>query len=451
MTTKFECKGQWRLPNSDQWYGGTLTFDPDSGALLEIFGTFNKNVLDYADQEIVLGKTTSGDITLVTNWFKTTKYINDGVRIGVYEPIFIIEGQHFDTSTALNFRKVKFNGFNLFQWLDISGLEHDFSKMDEGYSISYHKRPNVKFELTEGCQGEIEFGSPIRFEDSNNKIEIKEKCSVSLSYLKKTPYIEILNDIVCFLGFVTFVTYEQSYALDITFQDDDFFEEFQKTRRTKSINCYFQNGFFSSKYKLRRKHEHLVCYKDINQIFPTIIKNWYNEYSKLDPVFSLVLNSFRDRYRFSIANFMDNVRALEAFHRMTHNNSVLSESEYILKVNKIVDNQSLEKQDIEWLQDRLKYGNEPSLSKRIKELIGDCSSSFIVKSSKERKAFCGKVVDSRNYYTHYDKSLKNKALKGKKLAILNRKLKWLLYSSILSHIGLDASHFKEGLESLLSD
>lgn len=41
MTTKMEYKGQWKLPDAEEWINGTLTFDPEFGGKLELFGTFN--------------------------------------------------------------------------------------------------------------------------------------------------------------------------------------------------------------------------------------------------------------------------------------------------------------------------------------------------------------------------------------------------------------------------
>ncbi|MCK4799137.1 MAG: hypothetical protein KAT05_17325, partial [Spirochaetes bacterium] len=72
MIAKFEHKGKWKLPESDTWFNGTLSYDPDNGAILEIYGSFN-SFIDRSSKEIVLGKTIAGDITLIDVWYRKTK------------------------------------------------------------------------------------------------------------------------------------------------------------------------------------------------------------------------------------------------------------------------------------------------------------------------------------------------------------------------------------------
>ncbi len=269
--TKIEHKGKWRLPQSDEWFDGTLSFDPDIGARLEIFGTFNTFFLDRSSKEIILGKTTAGDITLIDNWYRNTKTIHNGITIGTYEPIFIIIGHHFEKTEDISFRKVIFRAFNLFQWLDKAGLNFSSDYSVGSYNVSFNRPDSINFDLNELSRGEISFESPTNSSDFYNKIELSEQAYIVLSYTEKTHYKTILKDIRVLIGFITFCTFEQSYALDITFKDENFTEEIQKFKSEKNIKCFFQNNSYDSKYKLRRKHEHLVKYKDIQEKFPELI------------------------------------------------------------------------------------------------------------------------------------------------------------------------------------
>ena len=79
------------------------------------------------------------------------------------------------------------------------------------------------------------------------------------------------------------------------------------------------------------------------------------------------------------------------------------------------------------------------LSCTLKDLFGN---------AKERKSFIRKVVDTRNYFTHYDIGLENQALSGKKLGDLEKldrlhlKLKALLQLHFLKLIGMDIKSIK---------
>src|SRR5690606_5659347 len=120
-----------------------------------------------------------------------------------------------------------------------------------------------------------------------------------------------LMDIYVFSGFITLNTFEQSYATKIMLRDEDYFED----KKSKTISCLYNNPSYSSRYKHRTKGEHLVHYDDIKEQFPELIKNWYQKYHEIKPVFSLLLYSFKDKLKFSEDKFMDMIRAVETFHR----------------------------------------------------------------------------------------------------------------------------------------
>lgn len=124
MVEQFECKGRWKIPGEETWYNGALQFLPESGTTLEIFGTFNSGLLNRETKTIILGETNKGNITLVDNYYKTTRHSSESdVTIGIYRPNFIIVGHHFESFESIQFRKVTFKTFNLFEWFDISGFK----------------------------------------------------------------------------------------------------------------------------------------------------------------------------------------------------------------------------------------------------------------------------------------------------------------------------------------
>ncbi len=62
--------------------------------------------------------------------------------------------------------------------------------------------------------------------------------------------------------------------------------------------------------------------------------------------------------------------------------------------------------------------------------------------TKLRKHFIGKVIDTRNYLTHYDEKLAQQAAKGKGLWSLCMKLEALFQLHFLRLIGLDGDLIK---------
>jgi hypothetical protein len=62
--------------------------------------------------------------------------------------------------------------------------------------------------------------------------------------------------------------------------------------------------------------------------------------------------------------------------------------------------------DRDWLEEKLEYSHEPNLAKRLREVMARCAqvSRRIVGNSKARGSFAWKVVETRNFETHLDRS-----------------------------------------------
>jgi hypothetical protein len=444
MIETFEHKGKWKLPESDNWFYGTLNFDPDNGARLEIFGSFN-TFLDRSSKAIVLGKTIAGDITLIDVWYRTTRSSSNGIIVGVYRPQIIIEGHHFKNESEICFRHVTSKIFNLYQWFDQSGTEENYDYSNGNYRISYSKLAPISFKLNDGCEGKVLFDSPVSFGDFSNEKNIKEQSYFSLDYKEKTYYEDILDDLRYLTGFITLFTYEQSYPLSITFRDEDYSESFSHRSHLKYIKCFYQNSLFNSKYKLRVPHEHLVKYESVTDSFPGLIKKWYEMYQEYESVFTLMLTSFRQKNHFSVEKFMDTIKAIESFHRNSQNNERIPQKDYESLVDKILQSVNLNEDDTLWLENKLK-GNEPSLNKRLVNLIRENQNIFIIENILDEKKFAREITSSRNYYTHYDKTKEKEALKGKELFEATVNLMALLYSMIFKELGLKNANFEEGLK-----
>lgn len=450
MVEKFACKGSWRLPDSATWLNGELKFSPDSGIALELYGTFSKNVFDQSDHNIILGRTTEGDITLFKSYYKTTKRVYGQISIGVYKPTIILIGKHFNTVEEITFREVSFTLFNLFEWCGISGFKTNFNDVPQEYSIGYLKPDDIEFPYHKDCDGRISFFNPIQMEDQNNRIELEEHCSVLFKYKEKENFDKILTDMTVFQKFITLSTFEQSYPLSITFRDDDYFIEDQKVRQKLNIICIYQNTYYNKNYKIRRSFETLLKLQEIQNDFPKLIWNWYEKYHEIEPAFILLLDYFIDKTRFDTEKFMDIVRGLETFHRNTSQEQRLPKPEFSKKIKKILETVDLSKSEKEWLKNELQYSNELKLKERLNELIYKYSNKYIQNQIVDISTFCKDVVNTRNYYTHYGAHLKKKSLTGNDLFKTTQKLTGLLISCILSYIGVNISIVEEKMNNLLS-
>lgn len=413
MIEEVEYKGSWRLPNTDTWINGILTFSPETGSSLELFGTFGNGLFEPPYQEIILGKTTGGDITLVEVWYRSSKHIYNQIKIGVYRPMKIFVGKHFNSKTEIKFREVSFQLFNLWDWFNISGINFEYNDVSKDYSVVYKKPNIIEFTYHKDCQGHMTFVSPIEFKDENHRIEIEEGCHVSLKNNNKVHYEELLKEIMVFQGFVTLSTFEQSYPMRIIFKDDDYYKEDGEIKRTLKVQCLYQNDFYNKNHQIQRPSESLLGYHRIQDDFPNVIFDWNKKFHEIEPSFLLLLDYFIKKNSYGSEKFINIVKSLETFHKLTTN-------------------------------------MKKSLNKRLHDLLNTYSNQYIQTKITDIDTFCTEVVELRNDYTHPDLNFMVNSLKVELVYRLTQQLTGLIISCVLTEIGIDKTLFEERLIQVLN-
>ena len=111
----------------------------------------------------------------------------------------------------------------------------------------------------------------------------------------------------------------------------------------------------------------------------------------------------------------------------------MPEKEHVKRLEEIF--KAVPSQHEEWLKNKLAYGNEPPLRKRLKEIFEEMRVVIPKEIFPDEEYLIGKVVDTRNYLTHYDKKLKKIAAQGEELYDLTKKLERLLKMCILKELG----------------
>ena len=444
MIENFEIKGEWKYARCDEWLKGSLTYNTETGALLILHGTFNPFLFEKSSKEIIFGKTTDGEVTLIDTWYiKSTTHNQTEITVSKYRPSIILVGHLFDSNKSLNFNRVKFKLFNLFNWFALTGKSVDLTKDVTGYSVKYERVPEITFSLNDNCNGKFSFTSRLNSDSRINKSEISEEASITLEYNKATNYKLIIDDIFKFVRLITLFTYEQSYPISIIFENNKLKKKESRAEYIKSINCIYQNSSYNKNHKVKMCFEHLVKYENVSNILPEILKKWFQKSEEIEDVIILLVNFFKNKYRFSSATFMDCVRALESYHRSYYNNDRIHAEKFKDLVKSILKQVNLETEDNDWLKQRLML-NEPNLRIRIKDLLKRNKNKYTVSIPRVSK-FCQNAITSRNYYTHYDQKLKRKALTGKELSEITQQIRGILISALLTDLGLDNEQFEDGL------
>jgi hypothetical protein len=97
MIDKIEYKGIWHIPeNPENVVEGTLFFNPDGDAILDLIGAFTDFPSSLQNQKIVLGFTTKGKKITLLDCFENSRSMSfPGINTTSYLVSFIFEGAHF--------------------------------------------------------------------------------------------------------------------------------------------------------------------------------------------------------------------------------------------------------------------------------------------------------------------------------------------------------------------
>lgn len=176
-------------------------------------------------------------------------------------------------------------------------------------------------------------------------------------------------------------------------------------------------------------HDFLFTYKAIEKEFEIIIGKWYSD-EKLDPIIDSLDCYHNHVNEYQENRFLDILQGLESFHRRKLEDTTKLKKEFDQKLSSVIE--PISESHKKWIRDLLEYRYEPSLRKRLRDLLGKEHFEIIEKvvPKSTQKKFIDKVANSRNYYTHYNESLKKDSIPASNLSQPTR----ILYVVLLCHV-----------------
>ena len=398
MSENIEYIGYWYLPNKkqDELYG-KLTIN-DNRIDLEVYGGLFENINDSINMkeiDIINGFTICGkSITLLSNISLEFKMNMPGTAINKYGSKFMIIGNEYTSIDECILSSISSSYTNLSEWIGISGFNLEHSK--EHMCIDYHYPQGMIYEL----------------DDYTLKINYTLKNKYNLDEINMKQHIDIV--------FEGLLDYDLNSALEIIYDFSHFL-----------TLCIGQK---ISPYNIKAKD------KNGKEVEIRI-----NGVEEISPIIDYVVDSHSKIFHIPLS-FIKLVQATETFSRRMRNNCKIDEDEHDKKIEYIIS--KIDDEDYKkWLIDRLKYSNEPSLAMRLKEIFKEVD--FIISlNSGERKKIVKKIVDTRNYYTHFDESKKDLIMTTEELIYISKYILVILKVLIMKELGLDEAFIELQLKGL---
>ncbi len=191
-----------------------------------------------------------------------------------------------------------------------------------------------------------------------------------------------------------------------------------------------------------RPHELSFTHDQITD-FQALLDKWSELEEQITPIVDLYLSSVSGTSTAIENIFLNRIQAIEAFNRNFRNDIVLPEDEYKEQKERIISafKGSDKKPDRALLKKVLQRGNDFSLEQRLRSLD---------KELKEKGIPTIMVVDfdvvanTRNYFSHYNDSIKN-VCPSDKLFKLTQEAGQMLLALVLIELGIEPTLVKESI------
>ncbi|MBP7795954.1 MAG: hypothetical protein KA059_04170 [Elusimicrobiales bacterium] len=451
MIEEFEYKGIWWLTNNPkEQVSGTLRFTPDEGAILDLIGSFKdiKNMnkmLEMLEPEIILGVSSNGkNITLYKCFEKKSNFSFPGFQTSSFYANVVFIGAHFQKSEDIRFKNISVHYLHLDEWVNISGFDINLLE-EKGVIIKYKLPEPFLANISDEIKILINFlatGPSFSFVQKEATIKQKTEIKIETSEDKSfEDYTKVMYHIQKFLTLgITYPVYPLAIA-GLTEVNKEIIKD---KAYYPPVEVFYKLSDIPKGHKPLLPVDMLFTFKDISNRFESFLKNWFEKMDLLEPVYNLYFGTLYNPRMYLEHRFLSLIQAIESFHQRTYGGKYLSDEDYKVAYDALVT--AIPEGIRSDLKDRLKeylnYGNEFSLRKRLKEIF-DKYQEILDRLIENKSDFIEKVVNTRNYLTHYDKELKERAANGEDLYRLTQKLKMCLEICLLTELRFSSEEIKD--------
>ncbi|MGA7732394.1 MAG: HEPN domain-containing protein, partial [Chloroflexia bacterium] len=395
--------GRWYVPSEpDTQINGTLSFSVKDGVKLELSGKFGLAVLGLRDQsfDIINGITDRGKWVTLTNCDLYSSTIATGAGAGstMYRARFAFVGAAFPSLDDIKFKEVWVRFTYLDQWISVQAIQVALGD-DHAVTINYKRPDPISIGTLAKGNVSIQFTYSTPLGNKYDTATIKQEAHICIEFHEDQSW----NDIIALSGrirnFLSLAVWEPAYPVECTGFHPSVVLHITKDKTEQApIDIYYQPSGQIFEEKRLSPHDMFFMLGDVLDEMPTLLGNFVQTEGILKPAYDLYFATMYSPQSFVEPRFLSLVQAVEVFCRRTMSNEELPQDEHDARMK--VNLTAVPDDYNEWLGERLKFSNEPTLKVRLRRLLDDTdllpiTSTFIPKVSQ----FVRRTADTRNYYT----------------------------------------------------
>jgi hypothetical protein len=418
MKEKIEFIGYWNFDSDkENTYSGNLIVDNDITLTLLGCNDIPKEPF------IIHGTSTSGKKITLMNCFASSRSMSfPGIPTAIITSNYYFNGEHLNLNSNL-FNTAILKISHLEKWIDIGGFDIVSNDDDKPYIAKYKNPESIVFYNNENVEFSFVFFSEVPFSTPKHNLTIKQETLLVIKHKQSFDLENFWEYLKMVKSFLTLAYFSEPQIQEIKFIQDGnkiefrYFGQFEGNIKEKSSSRSF-----------------LFTFKKIEEDFNDIFKSWVELNKTIEPVVNTLQQCFGNRTILIENKFLNVIQGIETFHRRMRKNCKESKVVHKKRVVEII--KSCPADYKLWLNGKLDFSNEPTLHSRLENLFNEIDNDLKNHLFPNTENIILQAKNSRNYYTHYDKALEKKALKGTELLYLTERLKIFLLIILLKETNI---------------
>ena len=436
MDKPLTLEGRWWRPTApDVQLDGRLEYVPGENIRLRLSGSFDAPMSTNLEQGVIIhGRTFQGFATLLDCDAISRTTAGSGLAAVEYIVSTILKGRLVPNPSEFDFKFVSVEFSNLVDWVAAPPMGFTFTPDGHG-AISWDQRPPETLLESAGLKIGINLSYP-REGPMTKSVTLMRRAHVELEYGSAQRLVKLWPTLTALQFFFSVAQNFPVLPTELTL-----YPSRPNHKNPESLlegiqvyQLYSNLGQGPSSH-----NDFLFKFPAVKGNIAQLLQTWFDNAEKLNPVLGLFFWGATAGESPIESQFLTVTQAIEAYHRRIHGGLDLSDGAHSDRLTAILA--SSPDQHRGWLKEKLRFSNELSLRKRLRNLL-EVFPFFMQLVHADPNGFISKVVDTRNYLTHYSEGAQGQIVRGRDLLILTDKLRALLLCCLLEGMGMACDKIK---------
>lgn len=444
--------GQWNIPGMDDPVDGCLLVDTECQAV-ELVLQLDFNHCGYRPClieddfcDVLDGRLFSGARVALYRCETVSRHTYNSLLLTEHITVKYAFWDLTESNLTLQlFRGATFELKDAIEWTGLSHYEWNLGEKDFGHSLVWVHREPISLSLSRGVDFSVSpTQGPLKVRIYDTKVEAEQHAAFKLLYGQDVDWDRVVEDINWFRSFAELGASTGMSVDSVHYLHDQVRIDIPGHDQTADESLRPSEVILGTRSSKRVERTHLSLYGSFSlpeAIECGALKRWFDARELLKPIVGLYSLAYSREMISTTLMFLSLMQALETLHARFYASDVVS---FVNRIDAIIYAPGDGAAHPEWLIDTgQRRSRKIYLRSRLNDLLyaeGNCPVKVLGSSILD---FSTKLVDTRNYLTHYDRGLETKAYGVEELRGINGRLLLLVEYHMLVFLGFNQEFARE--------